>query len=263
MPVCACCLARRRTLLLLAGAAAVPLAGCDQAGELGASLVPPEQEARMGEQAFAQMREEMPISRNRAYQRMLERVGERIVRVSEAEIPVEDWDFTVFADDQINAFALPGGNVGAFEGIIRLAGSDDLLAAVVGHEVGHVIARHSAQRVGTQQLSQLGIGAIAAILGAGGVADPQLTQQLGTIGAQYGILLPFSRNQELEADRIGMRLMARAGYDPEAAIAFWERMLEANRGGPPAFLSTHPAGQDRIDQLRAYLPEAMAEYRAA
>jgi predicted Zn-dependent protease len=255
MTFCSCCLARRQALVLLAGAAA-PLTGC-------ASLVPEEQERRLGEQAFGEMRQEMPRSENAGYQLVLERVGERIVRASDADIPPERWDFVVFESDQLNAFALPGGNVGVFEGMMRLVDSDDELAAVVGHEVGHVLARHAAQRIGTQQISRLGIGVFAAALGAGGYADPRTAQALLGAGAQYGILLPFSRRQELEADQIGVVLMARAGYDPEAAIDFWRKMQAAGGGKPPAFLSTHPADEDRIARLREHLPEAREVYRQA
>jgi predicted Zn-dependent protease len=264
MPSCPCCLARRHALLLLAGAAATPLAGCQQAGQLGASLVSPEQEQEMGRQAFTQMRQEMPRSRSSAYQGELSRVGERIVRVSGSDIPPAQWEFVVFASDQINAFALPGGHVGAFEGMMRLvAGNDDQLAAVVGHEVGHVLARHAAQRIGTEQLSQLGVGAIATVLGAGGYADPRTAQALLGAGAQYGILLPFSRSQELEADKIGLQLMARAGYEPQAAIVFWQKMMASGGAKPPAFLSTHPSDDQRIAQLKALLPEAERAYRPA
>ena len=255
MTSCSCCLARRRALVLLACAAA-PLAGC-------ASLVPEEQERQLGERAFKDMRQEMPRSDNAAYQQVLERVGERVVRAGETDIPPEQWDFVVFESDQLNAFALPGGNVGVFEGMMRLVDGDDELAAVVGHEVGHVLARHAAQRIGTQQLSQLGIGVVAAALGAGGYADPRTAQALLGAGAQYGILLPFSRGQELEADRIGMVLMARAGYDPEAAIEFWRKMEAAGGAKPPAFLSTHPTDEQRIARLREYLPEAQEAYRQA
>jgi predicted Zn-dependent protease len=253
---CSCCLARRRALALLAGAAAAPLAGC-------ASLVPEAQERQLGEQAFGELRQEMPRSGNAAYQLVLERVGERIVRASEADIPPGQWDFVVFESDQLNAFALPGGNVGVFEGMMRLVDGDDELAAVVGHEVGHVLARHSAERISSQQLSRLGIGVAAAALGAGGYADPRTAQALLGAGTQYGILLPFSRGQELEADRIGMVLMAQAGYDPEAAIDFWRKMQEAGGAKPPAFLFTHPADEQRIARLREYLPEAREASRQA
>lgn len=264
MTVCPSCLARRRALLLLGGAAAtVPLSACQQLGEAGASLVSPEEERAMGQEAFQEIRQEMPRSTNAAYQARLQRVGRRIVAVSGSGISVTAWEFVVFKSDQVNAFALPGGHVGAFEGLMRLAADDAELAAVVGHEVGHVIARHSAQRVGASQVSQLGVGVIAALLGAGGYADPRTAQALLGAGAQYGILLPFSRSQELEADRIGLGLMAKAGYEPKAAIRFWQRMMRSGGAKPPAILSTHPADQERIERLEALLPEAERAYRAA
>ena len=133
----------------------------------------------MGAEEFAQIRQELPRSTNVAYEHELQSVGQRIVAVSGSPIPPAQWDFVVFRSDQVNAFALPGGHVGAFEGMMVLVGGDDAeLAAVVGHEVGHVIARHSAQRVGTEEITQLGIGAVAAALQLGGYADAQTASQL-------------------------------------------------------------------------------------
>lgn len=262
MSCCACQIPRRDLLAMLAGAAAAPLSACSDPGKLGGSLVSPQQERQMGADEFAQMRQELPRSANSGYQHELQSVGQRIVAVSGSQIPAAQWDFVVFRSDQINAFALPGGHVGAFEGMMTLvAGNDAELAAVVGHEVGHVIARHSAQRVGTEEITQFGIGAVAAALQLGGYADAQTASQLLGAGAQYGILLPFSRGQELEADRLGLTLMAQAGYDPEAAIQFWQKMLASGGAQPPAFLSTHPSDQDRIARLEALLPQAQQEYR--
>ena len=161
-------------------------------------------------------------------------MGQRIVAVSGSPIPPAQWDFVVFRSEQINAFALPGGHVGAFDGMMALVGEDDAeLAAVVGHEVGHVIAHHSAQRVGTEEITQLGIGAVAAALQLGGYADAQTASQLLGAGAQYGILLPFSRSQELEADRLGLTLMAKAGYDPQKAGVIREPIRGLHQGQQP------------------------------
>jgi predicted Zn-dependent protease len=254
MPACSCCSSRRHALRLLAGTAAVPLAACAQVGE---ALVSPEDERAMGASAFTELRRELPRSSNHAYQAELQRVGQRIVRASGSEIAVDQWQFVVFKSDQLNAFALPGGHVGVFEGMMRLiGGSDDELAAVVGHEVAHVARRHSAQRLGSAQLSKVGIGVIATALELGGYADSQTAGTLLGAGAEYGIMRPFSRGQELEADRVGLEYMARAGYDPAAAIRFWRKMQAQGGGKVPAFLSTHPADAERIARLEELVPAA-------
>jgi predicted Zn-dependent protease len=264
MIVCCRRLDRRHGMRLLASAALAPLAACAQVGELGQSMVSPEQERALGAKAFADLREELPRSSNAAYQAELERVGGRIVGASGSAVPASEWDFVVFKSDQLNAFALPGGHVGAFDGMMRLvAGSDDELVAVVGHEVGHVLRRHSAQRLGTEQLSQLGVSLAATAAELGGYADARTAGTLLGAGTQYGLLLPFSRSQELEADRIGLELMARAGYDPEAAIAFWRKMQAQGSGKTPAFLSTHPSDAQRIARLEEMLPEVEAAARGS
>jgi predicted Zn-dependent protease len=261
MSACTCCSSRRQALQLLVGTAVVPLAACAQVGE---ALVSPEDEQAMGAKAFTEMRRELPRSSNGAYQAELQRVGQRIVRASGSEIPAGEWEFVVFASDQLNAFALPGGHVGVFEGMMRLVGgSDDELAAVVGHEVAHVTQRHSAQRVGSAQISQAGIGAIATALELGGYADSRTTGTLLGAGAEYGLMRPFSRSQELAADRVGLEYMARAAYDPAAAIRFWRKMQAQGGSQVPAFLSTHPADAERIARLAELVPAAEAAARRA
>lgn len=254
MSACVCCSNRRHALQLLAGTAVLPLAGCAQVGE---ALVSPEDEQAMGAKAFTELRRELPRSANSAYQAELQRVGRRIVRASGSAIPVGEWQFVVFKSDQLNAFALPGGHVGVFEGMMRLiGGSDDELAAVVGHEVAHVTQRHSAQRLGSAQLSQAGIGVIATALELGGYADARTAGTLLGAGAEYGLMRPFSRGQELEADRVGLDYMVRAGYEPEAAIRFWRKMQAQDDSRIPAFLSTHPADAERIARLEELVPQA-------
>jgi predicted Zn-dependent protease len=172
------------------------------------------------------------------------------------------WEFLVFQGDSANAFALPGGKVGFYEGIFRHMENDAQLATVVGHEIAHNTQEHAAQRLGASQMSQLGVAAISAAFGAGnpGYAD-QIAALMGA-GVQYGMIMPFGRDQELEADRVGLFYMARGGYDPRESMDFWQTMQAQAGGRGPEWLSTHPAGTSRLQQLDALMPDALNVYRA-
>lgn len=265
---CPCChhprlplphLSRRASLALLGAG----LAGCTASdfGQLGASLVDERQVRQMGLAAFQEIKQEVPISRDPGAQALVERVGRRVAAASGAEIPPSQWEFVVFESSELNAFALPGGKVGVYTGMLRLIGGDEAeLAAVVGHEIGHVVADHAAQRVGTSQITSVGGTVLAAVLEAYGMP---MGQQATGLAAEYLVARPFSRSQELEADRLGLGYMAEAGYDPSEAIEFWQKMARAGGGrGVPGFLSTHPTDTQRIGQLQAMLPEALRIYRA-
>jgi predicted Zn-dependent protease len=249
----------RRALLkgLAATAGAVPLAGCDQVdiGWLARTLVPPEAEAELGRQAFRQIMSQTPIAQDPGLRQYVTRIGESIVRASDSPYP--DWQFVVFEGDQANAFALPGGRVGVFTGMLEVAESKDQLATVLGHEVGHVNARHGAERMVAEHFVGLGLRLAAMLLTLGDVQiPPDLLVALGASAAEIGIVRPFSRSQELEADALGVGYMARAGYEPTEAIAFWRRMQQlAGDGGPPHFLATHPSNAQRIEELLQRLPE--------
>lgn len=174
-----------------------------------------------------------------------------------SDSPYSDWQFVVFEGDQANAFALPGGWVGVFAGMLEVAANEHQLATVLGHEIGHVNARHGAERMVTEHFVALGLRLAAALLALGDVQiPPDLLAALGASAAEFGIVRPFSRAQALEADGLGLEYMARAGYDPREAIAFWQRMqlLTAN-GGPTPFLATHPSNARRIEELLEQLPE--------
>jgi len=275
--LCACCslsrppgrrgVSRRAVLGMALGAAGAALAGCDadSLGGLGASLVPPDQERQFGAQAFEQILAQTPVSDDPELNGRVERVGKRVVAASGAEIPPSEWRFVVFDTPEVNAFALPGGHIGVYRGMFDVARDDDALATVLGHETGHVNAHHAAQRIGATELTGFGVQALSTALQLGGVrGGDQLASLIGA-GAQYGIILPFSRAQEFQADRLGLGYMARARYDPSAALRFWQGMMRASgRGGaPPAFASTHPPDQDRIAQLRQLLPGAERAYLTA
>jgi predicted Zn-dependent protease len=256
-------LTRRDALAVLAGASGAALVGCQQVSGITASLVSPEEETRLGRAAFDQMKSETPVSRDRAMQERLEAIGHRIVPVSGSRIPVDEWEFVVFDTEELNAFALPGGRVGFYQGILRLMDNDAQVATVMGHEIAHVNARHGAQRIGAERVSGFGLEAVSAALEIGQVTyGGQVAAALG-LGTQYGILLPYSRSHELEADGLGLTYMAEAGYDPAEAVAFWQDFAGEKSAGPelPAFFSTHPADETRIAQFRELLPEAEEAYR--
>jgi predicted Zn-dependent protease len=267
---CSCCAARplvspgltRRSLLMAATATAgTALVGCNEFGELGASLVDREQVQSLGLQAYEEIKEKTPIYRDSRAQALVEQVGRRVVQASGSSLPADQWEFTVFDSKQLNAFALPGGKIGVYRGMLEFTGGDAAqLATVLAHEVGHVTADHAAERLGTSQLSGVGAAALGIVLEAYGI--PAGAQASG-LAADLLVARPFSRGQELEADRLGLNYMARAGYDPATAVTFWRRMAQATgRSGGPGFLSTHPADAARIAQLEELLPEAERAYRA-
>jgi predicted Zn-dependent protease len=167
------------------------------------------------------------------------------------------WEITVFADDQANAFALPGGKIGVYTGMLDVAENQHQLAAVIAHEVAHVTARHSNERVSTNFVTQSGLQLAQIAAGGNSAARQQLFGLLG-VGAQYGVILPFGRAQESEADLVGLDYMARAGFDPRESVRLWENMGKAGGARPPEFLSTHPSGERRIRDLNARMTDAMA-----
>lgn len=253
---------------LALGAALLCIHGCSTVPETVRSqlnLYSSEQETQLGLTEFGKMKKEVPISKDPSANAMVQRVGKRIAAV--AELPGAQWEFVVFESKEANAFCLPGGKVGIYTGILPICKDDAGLAAVMGHEVAHAVARHGGERMSqAQALNSVGqVG--GALLGSTKYSSwtPLATQAYG-VGAQLGVALPHSRAQESEADEIGILYMARAGYDPKAAVAFWERFAaynQANGGGSTAwFLSTHPTDQARIDELKQLLPKAEAEYQA-
>lgn len=184
------------------------------------------------------------------------RVGQRIARA--ADKPSYDWQFTVIDDPKtVNAFALPGGKVAVYTGLFPVAQDEAGLAAVMGHEVAHALARHGAERMSQGLVMELGAVGLSAAMGGSNPALGNAVMAAYGLGAQVGVALPFNRSQESEADRIGMILMAKAGYDPEAALRLWERM-EAGEGAgrPPEYLSTHPSAATRQEQIRGWMEEA-------
>lgn len=240
--------------LLAALAATALLAGCSENETTGRSqfaVVPDEALVQMADQAWADLRGQAPLSQDAAAQARLKRVGEKIVAASGRQDLA--WEFVVLDRPEINAFVLPNGKVAAFKGLMDFAKDDDELAGVLGHEIGHILARHPAERVSQQLAVQVGVGVVQAVLADGEYAQhaSQIAGALGT-GAVYGVILPYSRGHELEADRLGVELAQRAGMDPAGAVRFFERMAQQGGSTPqaPEVLSTHPADGPRLEALR-------------
>jgi predicted Zn-dependent protease len=230
------------------------------------SFVPDGQMDSMGVKAFQDIKAQTPINKDPKVNAYVQCVALPITRAVPSDTPVSEWEIVVFQDDkQVNAFALPGGKIGVYTGIFKAAQTPGQLAAVLGHEVGHVIAKHGAERMSEQLVAQGGMAALNAYI-SGKMSDPRKSQILmGLIGAgtQVGVLLPFSRTHESEADLIGIDLMADAGFDPAESITLWENMIKASGKAPPQILSTHPASENRIAALQAKLPEAKNRFEKA
>lgn len=197
--------------------------------------------------AWAETLKTQKVSANVAQNERVRRVGGRVVQA--AGLAGRSWDYAVFEDASPNAFVLPSGQIGVTTGLLKLVQNDDQLAAVLGHEVGHVVARHAAERYSTQSTTGLVLGAVQSR--AGDYA--QAVGALGGMGAQVGLLLPFSRSHELEADRLGVDYVAAAGYKPSESVALWRVMAQQRQSGTPEFASTHPSDQTRITALQQYI----------
>jgi predicted Zn-dependent protease len=240
---------RRPTTAALASVAAAALVGaCAYNEALGRQqivLVGEDALTQAGATAWAQTLSTQRVSTDPTLNRRVNEVGQRIVTAAGMAGP--QWEYRVFESNSPNAFVLPGGKVGVTTGLFRVAQNDDQLAAVIGHEVAHTAARHAAERYSQTALAQVGLGI------AGQAVQSRAAMQALGLGAQVGALLPFSRQHELEADRIGVDYMARAGYRPSQAVALWRNMGTARSGGTPQFLSTHPNDATRIQQLEAYI----------
>lgn len=216
-------------------------------------------ETRMGYQAFQQIKKHYKVSRDPESNDLVTRVGKRIAAA--ANRPDYRWEFVVFQDKEANAFCLPGGKVGIFTGILKYTKNEAGMATVISHEVAHALARHAGERMSQSMLAQAGgLGLGVALGGAGSVANQAIMQGY-SLGTQLGLLLPYSRAQEYEADHIGLILMAKAGYDPAQALEFWKRMMAKDKKAKmPQFLSTHPKDANRLREIQAFLPEARKYY---
>lgn len=245
-------------LLLVSGCSSVPVTGRRQLLVMSQT-----EENKLGLTAYQQVLEEEPVTKQVKVSELVRRVGNRIAAV--ADRPDFDWDFNVIESPTQNAFCLPGGKVAVYTGILPVCRTEAGLAVVMSHEIGHAIARHGGERMSHQTVQNTVKKGVELL-----VKDTKSTTQNIVLtaygaGAQYGAILPYSRKHELEADEIGVMLMAKAGYDPTEAPEFWERFSAAKEGSetPMEFLSTHPSDARRSAALREKLPEAMQAYQQA
>jgi predicted Zn-dependent protease len=260
------CTGLAAVVLFLHGCTSVPVTGRSQL-----SLIPASTMLSMSYQQYGEFMKTNPPSADSAATRRVRQIGDRIRKAVEAyaveknftdRLKGYQWEFNLVASPEVNAWCMPGGKVVVYEGLLPVAKTDAGLAVVMGHEIAHAVAEHGGERMSQGLLTQLGGMGLAVAL----EKEPAETRNLWLAafgaGAQVGVLLPFSRTHESEADRLGLIFMAMAGYDPQEAVAFWTRMSESKKGGaPPEFLSTHPSDRTRIEDIRKALPEAMAYYK--
>ncbi len=245
---------KRRDVLMGLASGTLLLAGCETNAVTGRSqftaFAPGDSQlAAMALDAWSQQKRTTPISRDPALNARLQRVGARIAAVS--GLQNVQWEFVVFDKPDKNAFVLPGGKVGFYKGLMDISTKDDHIATVLGHEVGHVQGRHAAERYSQGVAAQLG----SAVAQSSGLGSSQMAMAALGMGLQVGVLLPFSRAQESEADRVGVDNMHKAGYDVRESVKFWELMAQGGGSRSPTLLSTHPSPEGRMAELRAYITQ--------
>lgn len=254
---------KRLQQLVLSGLAVAMLSACatSPTGRSQVLLYSDQQLTQSGVQAFAGMKQEIPISRQTVTNRFVACIADNIIRQLDQNASPDEWEVVVFESDQVNAFALPGKKIGVYSGLLKVAENQHQVAAVIGHEVGHVLAQHGNERMSQSTLIGISQEVVNQALLANSVQQtPTIMSALG-LGLQVGVSLPFSRAHETEADIIGLDLMAKAGFDPRESVALWINMNQASGGSqPPELLSTHPASQTRIANLNANMKVALAIY---
>ena len=241
----------------------IPLATCflmacqtSPTGRTQIAFMPDAEINQMGVQAFDELKTKQVISRNIRDNNFVNCVANAVIQQVGGS-----WEVVVFEDDTLNAFALPGNKIGVHSGLVQMVDNQDQLAAIIGHEIGHVLAKHSNERLSQETAIKQGLNVVGAVAAPQSAMGQMGMSALG-LGAQYGILLPYSRTHESEADIIGMNLMAKAGFDPRESINLWQKMSSASQGAAsPEFMSTHPAHATRIQDLNNNLSKVMPYYQ--
>ena len=205
--------------------------------------------AKLGTQSFEQLKQQEKINHDPKVNQYVQCVSNAIINRLTTQSDFSEWEIVVFDSEQVNAFALPGGKIGVYTGLLKVATNQHQLASVIGHEIGHVMANHSNERLSNSQLTNAGLQ-ITNVAMAGSEYQSMTMAGLG-LGVQYGVLMPYGRTQESESDIIGLRLMAEAGFDPQQSVELWKNMAKASGGNqPPELLSTHPSHSTRISDLQ-------------
>ena len=216
----------------------------------------------MGITSFEEMKKEIPISKDKATNDFVLCVADAITANVPKSAHQGEWEVVVFDSEQVNAFALPGGKIGVYTGILEVTENQNQLAAIMGHEVGHVLERHSNERLSANKLSNVGLAVASIALGASDIENKGLWVAGLGIGVQYGMIMPYSRSHESEADIIGQDLMARSGFEPQASVQLWKNMAKLSKSAPPEFMSTHPSNETRIKHLNNHLTVSQPYYLA-
>ena len=253
-------------------AAAMLLYGCSSVPITGRKQLTLVSDAEVLSSSLSQYKgymEKASISGNKTQSEMVTRVGKAIAAATEtylrnngmsAEVANFSWEFNLVNNSELNAFCMPGGKIVVYEGLMKIISSDDELAVVLGHEVAHAVAKHSNERMSQQILTQYGSNILNSALSNKSAAVQSVAGQVFGLGAQYGVMLPFSRKQESEADYMGLVLMSMAGYDPDVAIGFWQKMSASGSTSVPEFMSAHPSDATRIANIRKNVSKIKAAY---
>ena len=255
------------TAMLLTSCGSVPITGRKQL-----NLVSDSEVLQASLTQYASFMKTATISTQQVQSEQVTRVGKRIAAATEAylnangmsdEVKNFAWEFNLVKSDEVNAWCMPGGKIVVYEGIMKLVSSDDELAVVMGHEVAHAVAKHSNERMSQQVLAQYGAQAVGVFTSGKSYATQQIAQQVYGLGANYGVMQPFSRKHESEADKMGLVLMSIAGYNPEVAVTFWQKMQASSSSNVPEFLSSHPSHETRISDIQKWLPDIKKQYYTA
>ncbi len=255
----------RKKYLLLLGIVALAAGACTSSPTGRSQMIWKSDDELAAESArqFAEMKASMPLSTDRATIDYIACVANALVDVLESPYRDLQWEMAIFDHESVNAFAMPGGKIGVMQGILKAAQNQHQLAAVIGHEIAHVTARHSNERASRSSVSGVGVQVAAVLLGGGHSGATYTAYEALNAGAALGIMLPFSRAQESEADVIGLEFMARAGFDPRESVPLWQNMTSEAKQEPAEFLSTHPSSANRIDSLVSQFGKTLALYNEA